>query len=270
MKIADTDHTVTTTEKWYRIATDYKLAMGTYRAPLSGSGEMDIGTGFLVNGGGLRAEWGGRVVFITASHVIRAGEPSGTTNLSRASIGFPGIADAGRLKPSDVLFESRSAELDVAVLGLGGAPPRQTVPVDFGSQIQAASELNGIAVLHWTAVDGFTLGFGHGVPPPDGSRDIPNQRMYYTHVTGGGASGAPVFDANSGNVVCLHVGGNTRIARPVGICTSAASILAAITAKSAAAVDRGGRAARSRVWATLQRAPTRPTRASSKADSVLR
>jgi hypothetical protein len=33
--------------------------------------------------------------------------------------------------------------------------------------------------------------------------------MYYTYVTGPGASGAPVFDASSGNVVCFHVGSYT-------------------------------------------------------------
>jgi hypothetical protein len=232
LKIADTDHTVLTTEKWYRIATDYKLAVGTYRAPLAGAGVMDIGTGFLVSGDGLRAEWAGRVVFITASHVIRGGMPGGSTNLARASIAFPGIGDTGEIKPSEVLFESGFDDLDVAVLGLAGPPPRHAVPVDFGRQVQTASELSGIAVLHWTAADGFTLGFGHGVSKPDTNGQFGDDRMYYTHVTGGGASGAPVFDANSGSVVCLHVAGITNRPRPIGVCTSAARILAAITSNS--------------------------------------
>jgi len=232
LRIADTDHVVTTTEKWYRIATDYKLSIGTYRAPMFDLAASDIGTGFLVQGGGLRPEWKGRVVFITASHVIHAGDTRGQVNLSQASIVFPGIGENARVRPNEVLFESAIDALDVAVLGLASAPPRFAVAVDLPSQIQSKETLDGIAVLHWTGADGFTLGFGHGVSTPPVA-EVSGDRMYYTHVTGPGASGAPVFDANSGSVVCLHVGGLPPTERRrLGFCTSMAKIVAAIARKS--------------------------------------
>ena len=232
LKIADTDHPVTTTDKWYRIATDYKLAIGVYRVPYFGAGETDIGTGFLVQGGGLHPDWAGRVVFITASHVIRAGG-SGEPNLEQASIAFPGIDRTTRLKISEILYESKIAELDVAVLRLAGELPRYAVPVDLPGKVQSNEELGGIAVLHWTAADGFSLGFGHGLSKSEGGTQTPAGRMFYTHVTGGGASGAPVFDASTGNVACLHGGGNPRAPRPYGYCTSMSKIMAAIAAKPA-------------------------------------
>lgn len=228
LKIAKTDHAVTATEKWYRIATDYKLAIGTYRTAYFDSNETDIGTGFLVKGGSLRAEWAERVVFLTASHVIRAGAPQNETNLSRASIIFPGIGENARVKLSGVLFESRVQNLDVAVLALADAPPRHTVPVDLVSQIQPNDELSGIAVLHWTQQDGFALGLGHRIPAPAANPGNRADRMFFTHVTGAGSSGAPVFDANSGNVVCLHVGGRPDGPQPFGVCTPIEKIVTAI------------------------------------------
>ena len=231
LKIADTDHAVTSTEKWYRIATEYKLAIGVYRDPRVGPGkEGQVGTGFLVNGGSLRAEWTDQVVFMTASHVLRAYWQDVAPDISRAEIVFPGIERAAPLGVEEVLFDSRTADLDVAVLRLRGALSRHAVPVDLSSQIESKDALGGIAVLHWTGQDGFALGFGHGVAKPNPDMGAGEGRMYYTHVTGGGASGAPVFDTSSGNVVCLHVGGNARSPRPVGYCVSMSKIVAAIGA----------------------------------------
>lgn len=227
LKIAKTEKPVTATEKWYRIATDYKLAIGTYRVAAGGK-EYDQGTGFLVHGGGLRREWAGRVVFITAYHVIRGGSRENETNVARASVVFPGIGENARVKLKEVLFFSDIKDLDVAVMALEGAPPRHTVPVELTSHVQPAEQLTGIAVLRWTGADGFALGLGHGVSPPANLRGVHGERMFYTHVTGPGASGAPVFDANTGNVVCLHVGSIPQPEPTHGFCTPMEKIVAAI------------------------------------------
>ncbi|HYH10258.1 MAG TPA: TIR domain-containing protein [Thermoanaerobaculia bacterium] len=236
LKIAKTDRVVTATEKWYRIATDYKLAIGTYRAPMSGSQKaMNLGTGFLVKGDTLRPEWANQIVFITASHVIHSGGENDETNVASASVVFPGVGGA-QAKFSKVLFDSGIANLDVAVLALAGPPPPHAEPVALVSQTQTKEQLDGVAVLQWTGADGFALGFGHGVAKPTRDASIRDDRMYYTHVTAGGASGAPVFDANSGNVVCLHVGAAPILSpepRRVGFCTPMAKIVEAIAAKSA-------------------------------------
>lgn len=232
LRIADTDHMVTATEKWYRIATDYKLAIGVIHLRLPGPSETEqVGTGFLVKGEGLRAEWINQVVFVTASHNIRSQSQVAESDLSQAYIVFPGIDDATRLEVEKILFESGPEDLDVAVLSLAGVLPRHAAPVDLASQIESKDALGGIAVLQWIGQDGFSLGFGHGTDKPSTSIGTGDNRMYYTHVTGPGASGAPVFDASSGNVVCLHVGADVRPPRPVGYCTSMSKIISAISAR---------------------------------------
>jgi cytochrome c-type biogenesis protein CcmH/NrfG len=226
LKIADTDHVIIATEKWYRIATDYKLAIGVYNARLPESGEPGrLGTRFLVKGGGLRSEWSNQVVFVTTSHTIHSQPAAAELDLSQAYIVFPGIGET-RLGVDKILFESK--DLDVAVLSLAGTLPRQLVPVDLAGQIESRDSLDGVAVLQWTAQDGFALGFGHGINKPSTDGD---NRMYYTYVTGPGASGAPVFDTNSGNVVCVHVGSVPGPPRLVGFCTSISKIVAAIRSK---------------------------------------
>lgn len=228
LKIADTDHQVIATEKWYRIATDYKLAIGLLRNHASEVGEPDtFATGFLVTGEGLRAEWRDQIVFMTSYHNF---DTYGGTkpDISQAYIVFPGVDNDTRLKVKNVLFESR--DLDVMVISLDGELSRHAEPVDLVGQIESKDALTGIAVLHWTAQDGFTLGLGHGVAAPNTPSASNENQMYYTHVTGPGASGAPVFDTSSGNVVCLHQGA-VQSPRFVGFCTSISKIVSAIKAK---------------------------------------
>jgi hypothetical protein len=227
LKIAQTDHIVHATEKWYRIATDYKLAIGTYRTQSSATMDVPlIGSGFLVKGDSLRSEWRDQVVFLTASHVIHGGNQNSEPDFAHASVTFPGIAGGTPSKVAGVLFDS--SRLDVAVLELSGGLPPHAVPVALASQIEWKEKLDGIAVLHWTAEDGFSLGLGHGLDPPSEDSDRPD-RMYFTFMTGPGASGAPVFDTSSGNVVCLHQGaGAGHPRRRYGYCTSIAKVVAAI------------------------------------------
>jgi hypothetical protein len=47
-------------------------------------------------------------------------------------------------------------------------------------------------------------------------------------VTGGGASGAPVFDTSSGKVVGLHVGGMPSAVPAIAYCKAMSKIVAAI------------------------------------------
>lgn len=228
LRIADTEHPVEASEQWYRIVTDFKLAIGAYIS-LKKEG-MQTGSGFLVQGGNLRDEWKSQVVFLTASHVIRP--QNGKPDLSQGYLVFPGVNREKRVRVEDILFESRMSDLDVAVLRLS-ALPRHAVAVELAGQTEAKQKLKGVAVLYWTPKS-FWIGIGHGISRPSdtGARV---DRMHYTHATEGGASGAPVFDADSGKVVCLHQAGYSkpqqRAARPtVGECMSIAKIVAAIAA----------------------------------------
>jgi hypothetical protein len=105
------------------------------------------------------------------------------------------------------------------------------VPIEEAPVAPVKEVLDGVAVLHWTWKDGFTLGFGHGIAPPKSAKQQAGL-YYYTHVTGAGASGAPVFDADTGNLVCLHQMGNIK--DRWASCTSLAKIVEAISAQEGA------------------------------------
>lgn len=235
LKIADTHRVVTATEKWYRIATDYKLAIGVYRPrPAKPKEREQGGMGFLVRGESLRADWKDHVVFLTAGHNIRNPQRRLTPNFSEAYVMFPGVDPATRFRVEKILFESEIEDLDIAILKMRSLPPH-AVAVDLTGRIEAKSVLDGIAVLQWTA-RGFALGFGHGRPRPEPDGGV-GDRLFYTYVTEGGASGAPVFDANSGNVACIHNGfiyllpPGKQTKDYFGYCTSMSKIAAAVAAR---------------------------------------
>lgn len=238
LKIANTDRVVTTTEKWYRIATDYKLAIGVYRPrPAKPKEREQGGMGFLVRGESLRPDWKDQVVFLTAGHNIRNPRRRLTPNFSEAYVMFPGVDPTTRFRVEKILFESKIEDLDIAILKMRSLP-QHAVAVDLTGRIEAKSALDGLAVLQWT-VRGFALGFGHGRPRPKPDGGV-GDRLFYTYVTEGGASGAPVFDANSGNVACIHNGfiyllspgpDGKRTKDDFGYCTSMSKIAAAVAAR---------------------------------------
>src|SRR5207253_1406120 len=123
LKIADTQHTVLSTEKWYRIATNDKLAIGIIHYG-SGESEYAIGTGFLVRGESLSQRWQGSVVFLTARHVLHAHDdekPPG--QLKDYSVTFPGV-DKREVKFDKILLQSEQP--DFAVLSISDKPGNAT------------------------------------------------------------------------------------------------------------------------------------------------
>jgi hypothetical protein len=177
---------------------------------------------------------------VTAAHVFTSGQRStpASADVSKLSALFPALDDQSDVKLGELAFVSK--ELDVAVVRLLGSPPKGAVPIDqIGSP---RNKLEGVAVLHWTALDGFAIGFGHGISPPQGDQSSVRRentdtqvtaalepgQLYYTHVTGRGASGAPVFDANTGDLVCLHQAGMPTDRRPWAYCRSITALVDAI------------------------------------------
>lgn len=224
LKIADTDHVVYATDKWYRVATDYKLAIGIMSGPL-GQPIRQVGTGFLMRGRLLNRDWGDELVFLTAGHVLWGSQP----DITQFSATFPALNDLRSLKFSSLAFHSGRGPsgVDVAVLRLSDRPPKGAIPIEVVSTALKGS-LNGVAVLHWTQAQGFALGFGHGIAAPKEAAIVRPGQYYYTHVTGIGASGAPVFDADTGDLVCLNQDAVPTGPRPWSSCQSIATIVEAI------------------------------------------
>jgi hypothetical protein len=232
LKIADTDRIIHATENWYRVATDHKLSIGILRD----SARRYTSTGFLMRADTLHTNWGPELVFVTADHVIRT-PGRDEADLAKLSASFPALGDESEIRFERLLYQSDLKDLDVAVMRISGKPPKNAVPIEKIAPAGQKDPLGGVAVLHWTAAEGFSLGFGHGIARPEaGDRvtaDLSRRKglHYYTHVTGGGASGAPVFDADTGNLVCLHQGGMVQAPRPWAYCTSIASVIERIAAE---------------------------------------
>jgi TIR domain len=90
LKIAQTEHIVNATEKWYRVATDSKLSIGVIRRELK-TGEA-AGTGFLMRGDSLHRKWDTRLVFLTAAHVLRDLEKA-SSNMVGFTATFPALSN---------------------------------------------------------------------------------------------------------------------------------------------------------------------------------
>jgi TIR domain/Trypsin-like peptidase domain len=241
LKIAKTDHAVYTTDKWYRVATDYKLSTGIISRKGSDAFIDQQGTGFLMRGKSLNRAWGDELVLLTARHVIGSFDAADAAFASDVhpedfSVAFPALENIDPVAFKEVAFASK--ELNVAVVRLAAPPPNDAIPIDLIMTAPPAKPDGGVAVLHWTANEGFSLGLGHLIPvPKDTTSGVgsPVGQYFFTHVTGPGAAGAPVFDTDTGELLCLHQSGLTQGARPWGQCRSIAKLIEAIAADKQAA-----------------------------------
>ena len=238
--IADTDRRTKSNEKWYRVATDHKLAIAvlrTIRGPDS-QGRV-VGTGFLIDGKSLHHDFRGKTLFITAGHVVshilegRFADIEHTDSrdsVKKISAHFPSMSNDARLLFDDLLFYS--FDLDYAVLTTRGPiPPHATTLAMNRQKVSAETEIDGIAILHWTGSNGFVLGLGHVLPQPLSLLEPGSQKLRYTHVTEGGASGAPVFSTGTAELLCLHQGVSRDAVPPSGNCTTFDRITADIASK---------------------------------------
>lgn len=234
--VADTDHTVASREMWYRVATDYKLALARMSVRDRAGVVVQKGTGFLMRGGDIAPRWAGRMVFVTAGHAIvpdggGAGRMIGLTR----QVEFPGLDQDAPVPLGHVLYFSDQGDDDFAVLAVDASLPDDAAPVPW-DDAPAERGIDGIAVLHWDVDDGFSLGLGHALDRP-GDQPVDPRRLYYTHVTGPGASGAPVFSLKTGRLLCLHQVGQLGDGRNWGRCTHFHLLPHAVTAQNPGAPD---------------------------------
>ena len=230
---------MTSNEKWYRVATDHKLAIAVLGEDQGLNKDVrQIGTGFLIDGGSLHSELYGDTLFITAGHVIssfvgdRDMDPQHVDTrkkIRELSARFPSMSSNVELSFDELLFYS--SDLDYSILTIEGDIPSYATTVTLNSE-NLKSNVYGIAVLHWTEAEGFVLGLGHVLGQPSDRQEPFPSELRYTHVTGPGASGAPVFSMETAELVCLHQRGSRNVDPPWAACTTFDQILADIASKT--------------------------------------
>lgn len=192
-------------------------------------GRKSGGTGFLVDGGALRAEWKGRALVVTNHHVLSENGAHPSVARARAEVIFhfyQGKKGSRTFEVESILEHSPIDALDFAVASLRPQPPIAAAvdrlsldPLALGGP---ADELPARVFLIGHP-DGrgieFSMGgntvIDHQLGDPDpiagGYR-----RIHYRAPTEKGMSGSPVLDAMTLEVVGLHrQGGRVRPLRQV-------------------------------------------------------
>jgi hypothetical protein len=208
---------------WYQIATDYSGAIAIVGTG-SGSGVIGRGTGFIVRGSALYAPWGEEPVFVTASHVV-ADKGGPAIPHDEAHAYFPGLEDNKEfIGFSELLWSGPKREAGISVLRIKGPLPFGAKPIDKVRH----SEWESLPYIDTKAPDGgpgpddlkpvralASVGFAAGevgfaiflnnllgvITKDDNGMPL---QLGYTYVTQPGASGSPVFDVETGELVAVH------------------------------------------------------------------
>jgi len=233
LAVADTEKPFRSSKEWFVIATDYKLSLGTLRRLDNQNDDFQekshvAGTGFLVKGDSLNRVYTGETLFITATHnlindplknllIDDAITEAEDINLNLFGADFPGVTNSQIVRFDKVVYTSPVPNLDITVLKLRGSEPTHTAAVDLSDRDQKIEDIEGVVGLYWQGSLGFTLGLGHGVGESVKS-EFDGSKLLYTYMTAPGASGAPVFSADSGKLLCVHQQ-RIRSERDLGSCT---------------------------------------------------
>lgn len=166
-----------------------------------------LGTGFLLKGSALKAEFGDMPVLLTNAHVIPDAVPQ-----DRARVTFELASEAtGQLASytvGEVLFSSPIDRLDCCIARIDGLPPG--LP-----PLQVAEQLPLIDPKARAYVIGHPLGGGLQVSLHDSlllDVDDEERLLHYRTPTDPGSSGSPVFNTKW-EVIALHHSGSSKTKR---------------------------------------------------------
>lgn len=179
-----------------------------------------LGTGFLVRGGDIRADWGDRPVFVTNAHVI-SDEVAGAIPVGEAMVTFEVEAARATVpafyRVEKLLFTSapgqlgarndRHDELDVSIVWLEA--------LGFEAGLPTAAQLPLLGPKAKSYVVGHPLGGGLQVSLHDSlllDIDDDGRLIHYRTPTEPGSSGSPVFNGQW-QVIGIHHGGSSNTPR---------------------------------------------------------
>ncbi len=117
----------------------------------------------------------------------------------------------------------------MAIFRFKGEIPHGAIAIETLKTEFKPDDIVVLSTLGWTGQEGFFLGFHRFLKSTE-------KTLEYLHVSGGGASGSPVFDANTGELICVHKRGgfiDEQSNHVLGECTKMSSIIEAIRNEAA-------------------------------------
>ena len=217
-------------ERWYQLATQNAASVLVYRGVRHGT-QLDIGSGFLVRGSDLNPNWTDEILIVIAEIVAIDRTPNDYVSI-------PAIAEGARIELGETVWSSGDFNyascvrldyvcnfpFDVTVIRPGSPIPGTAVPVRISSdydfsdwpKLSAPTDTTypksrPLISIGYTDLDYDLVGPGKtnltmsimrstGILEQNGR----TFKVFYTDASGLGSSGAPVFDANTGELVALE------------------------------------------------------------------
>jgi hypothetical protein len=200
--------------EWFELLLKRAKAVGAiYQA-----GITRIGTGFLLKGSQLKAEWGDELVVLTNAHVVSEDPADEGIAPEDASVRFEKADSSKSYEVDRILWISGRQKLDAAVLKLkqpvtGIEPLRGTnlLPLLDGKQRVYVIGHPGGGDLKISFQDNLLL--DHEGPTAGTPVDPTVCRLHYRAPTEKGSSGSAVFNAGTLQVIALHHAGGEAIPR---------------------------------------------------------
>ena len=172
------------------------------------SGDVHVGTAFLVRGSDLLRDWGRRPVLVTNAHVLAEPPPSHGVGRREARVRFTEnkAVEETSFRIDEILFSSPPDALDATIATL--REEIEDVPelqLGYSNDIEPDADprprLSVIGHPSGRALE-ISLYDNHLV-------DLDPPYVYYRSLTEGGSSGSPVFDQDW-DVVALHHAANRK------------------------------------------------------------
>lgn len=214
-------------DTWYRIATEYA---GAIAVVTRGKSEASpVGNGFIIKGAALYDGWRNETVFVTSSLIVSSNPSSHQAPIEETVAYFPGLGSSPEfIEFSEILWESGPTPKGVylSVLKIKsplpfGARPIEAVwssPLDFLEALDrknseavlaviAKGNARTLATLGLLVQSGFSLIINHLLGTADATASAEPLELVYTYATGPAATGSPVFDIETGALICVHLAG---------------------------------------------------------------
>lgn len=231
-------------ENWYKIASDRSRSVVILRVEKRGI--QEVGTGFIMQGSDVIEGYGSAAVIVTCTHNVE------NSNLRDAY--FPGIEGNNHLEIGKLIWHSPVNNLDISIFSVKSSLPFGAIPISNVTESPISSLVfdpeavltenatkTSLAMIGYVGT-GPSVGFQLSIMQPLRSTEIHTEmvggispiigsRLSYTYASGPGASGSPVFDANTGELLCMHRSGFPGDSSvPYGECTWLGDLKKAIQA----------------------------------------
>ncbi len=196
------------TYKWYMTGGDRCLSV----ARIGRDSTKGFGTGFLLKGKAMHDSLGEELILITNAHVVSEDPVERALKPEEAIIIFEAIDRDQEIRPSEIIFSSPSAELDVTILRFDKEEHKKLkkltskvniYPISKQLPVLEEPPSQRVYVIGHPFGGTLQLSFQDNI-----LLDHENPKLHYRTPTEGGSSGSPVFNQQWDLIGLHHAGSN--------------------------------------------------------------